>query len=152
MAHTRTRAIQRGALAREGLVQRQPRAMSSDAPPRIATIILILILLVPRICTLRHNTYNTVLSGFPGFPIGAADAVSGVLGVGPINAALKRLKLSTVIPGVTSTLSASSAFLSLYRFSDAFSSFLAHAAINLQPPSHTVLYQTPGSRSSAAVL
>ena len=35
--------------------------------------------------------------------------------VGPTNATLKRLKLATVIPGATSTLSASSASLFLYR-------------------------------------
>ena len=39
----------------------------------------------------------------------------------------------------------------LCRFLDAFSfSLIHHAAINLQPPSHAVLYQTP--RSCAAVL
>ena len=74
----------------------------------------------------------------------------GSLWVGPINAALKRLKLATVTPGATSTLSASSASLFLCRCSDAFSSSFTHAAINLQPPSCTVLYQAAGS--SAAVL
>ena len=44
--------------------------------------------------------------------------------VGPINAALKRLKLTTVTPGATLTLSASSASLFLCRFSDAFSTAL----------------------------
>ena len=68
------------------------------------------------------------------------------LGVGPINAALKRLKLPTVTPGATLVLSTS---LFLYRFSGAFYSSLTHA-INLQTLSHTVLYKTPGS--SAAVL
>ena len=54
-------------------------------------------------------------------------------------------------PGATSTSSASSAFLFLCRCLDAFSSYLTHhAAINLQPPSCTVLYQTSGS--SEAVL
>ena len=70
--------------------------------------------------------------------------------VGPINAALKRLKLATVTPDAISTLSTSSASLVFCRFSGAFSSSLTHATINLQPPSHTVLYQTPGS--SAALL
>ena len=70
--------------------------------------------------------------------------------IGPINAALKRLKLATVTSGATSTLSASSASLFLCRCSDAFSSSFTHAAIHLQPPSRTVLYQTPGL--SAAVL
>ena len=69
---------------------------------------------------------------------------------GPINAALKRLKLATVTPGVTSTLIASSASLFLCRCLEVFYfSFTHHAAINLQPP-RTVLYQTP--RSSEAVL
>ena len=70
--------------------------------------------------------------------------------VGPINAALKRLKLATVTPGATSTLSASSASLFLCRCSDAFSSSFTHAAINLQPPPRDALSQVPGS--SAAVL
>ena len=70
--------------------------------------------------------------------------------VGPINAGLKRLKLATVTPGATSTLSASSAYLFLCRCSDAFPSSFTHAAIHLQPSSRTVPYQTP--RSSAAVL
>ena len=76
------------------------------------------------------------------------------LWVGPINAALKCLKHATVTPGETPTLSASSASLFLCRCSDAFSSSFTHAgthaAINLQPPSRTVLYQTTGS--SATVL
>ena len=70
--------------------------------------------------------------------------------VGPIKAPLKRLQLATVTPGATSTLSSSSISLFLCRCSDAFSSPFNHAAVNLQPPSRTVLYQTP--RSSAAVL
>ena len=69
--------------------------------------------------------------------------------VGPINATLKRLKLATVTPGTTSTLSASSASVFLCRCWDALSSSFTHAAINLQPPSLTVLHQAPGS--SAAV-
>ena len=60
--------------------------------------------------------------------------------VGPINAVRKRLKLATVTPGATSTLSASSASLYFCRcWLDAFSSSLTHAAINLQPPSCTIL-------------
>ena len=70
--------------------------------------------------------------------------------VGPINAALKHLKLATVTPGSILNLSASSASFFLCRCPDAFYSFFTHAAINLQPPSLTVLYQTPGSK--AAVL
>ena len=75
----------------------------------------------------RHNICNTVLSGF------------GSPSVGPTNAAPKRLKLPTVTPGATSTLSISSAPLFYCRLSGPFSSPLSHAAINLQPPSHTVL-------------
>ena len=74
--------------------------------------------------------------------------------VRPINAALKYLNLAAVTPGATSTLSASSAFVSLCRFSAPFplrNSLTYHAAIDLQPPSHTVLYRTPGG-SRAAVL
>ena len=70
--------------------------------------------------------------------------------VGPINAPLKRLKLATATPDATSTLSASSASLFLCRCLDAFSSSFIHAAINLQPPSRTVLYQTPGLSAAPA--
>ena len=55
----------------------------------------------------------------------------GIPWVGPIDAALKRLKLVTVNPGATSTLSAS---LFLCRCSDAFSSFtliLEHSVLEL---------------------
>ena len=57
--------------------------------------------------------------------------------VGPINAALKRLKLAIVTPGATLTLSASSSAGVRTHFP--LPSF-AHAAMNLQPPSRTVLY------------
>ena len=63
--------------------------------------------------------------------------------VRPINAALKHLKLATVTPGATSTLSTSYTFLFLCRCSDAFPSSFTHAAINLQPLSRAVLYQAP---------
>ena len=53
--------------------------------------------------------------------------------VGPINAALKRLKLATVTPGATSTLSASSSSLFLCRCSDAFSSSFTHALSRYSP-------------------
>ena len=69
--------------------------------------------------------------------------------VGPINAALKCLKLATVTPGATSTLPVSSASLFLCRCSEAFPFSFTHAAINLQPHSRAVLYQAP--ESSAAV-
>ena len=48
--------------------------------------------------------------------------------VGPINAALKRLKLATVTPGATSTLSACSASLFFCRCSGALSFSFTHAA------------------------
>ena len=68
-----------------------------------------------------------------------------------LNAALERLKFATVPPGATPTLSTySSASLCLCQFLDAFSCSLTHAAVNLQPSSRTVLYETPGS--STAVL
>ena len=99
--------------------------------------------------TQRHIIYNSVLSGFrPRYRHSRRHLRSPW--VGPINATLKRLKLTTVTPGATSTLSASSASLFLCRCSNAFSSSFTHPAINLQPPSRSVLYQTPGS--SAAVL
>ena len=94
---------------------------------------------------LQHRTLRV-----SGFSLGAADAASGGLGLVHINAALKRLKHATFDRGATSTLSVSSAYFFLCRFSDVFSSSLPHAAIHLQPPSHTVLNQRPGS--NAAVL
>ena len=59
---------------------------------------------------------------------------------------MKHLKLPKVTLAVTPTLFISFASLSLCRFSDVFSSSLTHATINLQTPSSTALYQTPGSR------
>ena len=72
--------------------------------------------------------------------------------VGPIKATLKRLKLAKVTPGATSTMFASPAYLFFCRFPDALCSSPTHEAINLQPPPHIVLYQTPRSSSAAAVL
>ena len=69
---------------------------------------------------------------------------------GPFNAALQHLSPDTVTPGATSTFPACSPSLFLCRYSGAFLPSFTYAAINLQPPPHTVLYQTPGS--SAAVL
>ena len=88
-----------------------------------------------RPCLLFSGLFQASLSAQP------TPLREGSPWVGPINAALKRLELATVTPDGTSTLSAPSASLSLCRFSDAFSSSLTHAAINLQSPSHTVLYQ-----------
>ena len=59
--------------------------------------------------------------------------------VGPINVALKRLKLATVTRGATSTLPAFSASLFLCRCSDAFPSSFTHATVNLHRPSRTVV-------------
>ena len=70
--------------------------------------------------------------------------------VGPIIAALKRLKLATVTTGATSTLSASSDYLFLCRFSDAFSCFPHPRGHQSTAPSDNMLYQT--SASSAVAL
>ena len=59
--------------------------------------------------------------------------------VGPIQTALEPLKLSKVTSDATSTLSPSLGSLCLCRVSGAFSPFLTHATINLQPPLHIVL-------------
>ena len=99
-------------------------------------------------CTQTHSIYNSVLSGFQVFYRHIRRRL-GSPWVGPINAALKRLKLATVIPSPTLTLSASYASLSVCRCSDAFSYSFTHAAMNLQPLSRTVLYLASGS--SAAV-
>ena len=88
------------------------------------------------VCTQKHSIYNSVLSLYRHSRRHLESPW-----VGPINAAaVKRLKLTTVTPGATSTLSASSASLFLYRCSDSYSSSFTHAAINLKPPSRTVLY------------
>ena len=96
-----------------------------------------------------YAIYNTV---FPGFQTSlSAQRRLGNRWVGPINTVLKLLKLATVTPGATSTLSASSASLFLCRFLDAFPSSLTYAAINLQPPWHAALYQTRGQCGGAPV-
>ena len=92
--------------------------------------------------------YNAVLFRVVRLPYRRSRRCLGNPWAGPINAALKRLKIAAqslqVQPQPFSASSVSR------RFSDAFSSSLTHATMNLQPPSHTVLYQNPGS--SAAVL
>ena len=113
-------------------------AASNPIPPRIATTSH----LHPMAYYIRHRVLRV-------FRLLNRHSRLGGPWVGPINAALY-VKLATVTPGATSTLSASSASLFLCRFSDTFSSCLTHAVINLQPPSHTVMYQARGS--SAAVL
>ena len=100
---------------------------------------------------MHPNTYHLQLRTLrvSGFSLAQSTSLRECPWVGPINAALKHLKLATVIPGATLTLSASSASLFLCRCLDAFLSSFTHAGINLQPPSRIVLYQAPGS--SAAV-
>ena len=140
MAHTRTRATRRRALAREGLVYRQPRAIRYPHGSHL-----------PRICTQRHNIYaqHRILRD-SRLSYRHSRRYLGSPWFGPTNEALKCLKLAAVNPGTTLTLSTSSAYVLFHRRSDAFSFSFAHAAINSQSPSHTVLYQTPGS--SPAVL
>ena len=129
----------RGALDGESWVFHQPRAIQYPTG-----------WLLSRICTEKHSIYNSALSGFQ-FSLSAQSSNQRLRSpwVGLINAALKRLKLATVTPSATLTLSASTASLFLCRCSDAFSSSFTHAAINLKPSSCTVLcytmYHTPGS-------
>ena len=113
----------------------------SDTPPRITTISH----LHP-----KKDMASTTLSEVFIFLYRYSRRRLGSPWVGPTNAAPKRLKLVTVTLCAISTLSASFASLFLCRCTDAFSSSPTYAAINLQPPSRTVLHQTP--RSSAAVL
>ena len=102
-------------------------------------------------CTQTRSVYHTPHSQGFSFLSRHSRHRLGSPWVGPINAARKRLKLATVTPGATSTLSASSPSLFFCcRWLDAFSSSFTHAAINLQTPPCTALYHTPGS--SAAVL
>ena len=122
----------RKALDRESLIYRQPPTIRYPPGSQLS-----------RICTRRYSLYS---QGFSCFYRHSRRRL-GSPWVGPINAALRRFKL----PDATSTLSTSSAPLFLCWCSDAFRSFFTHAAINLQPPSRTVLRQTPGS-SAAAVL
>ena len=103
-----------------------------------------------RICTQRHNIYNTALSRFSGFPTSAAYAASECVSRSNQRDS-ESLNLLTTTPGTTSTISTSSASsLFLSWFSGVFSSPVTHATIHLQPRSHTASYQTPGS--SGAVL
>ena len=131
MAHTGTHATQRRALAKESLVFCQPRAnYLACAPKCIAST------------TQKCQSFRLLYR--------RRRRRLGSPWLGPINANLKRLKLSTVTPSVTSFLSASFTSSFLCRVLDPFFSSTTHAALNLQPPLHTVLNQTAGS--SAAVL
>ena len=130
------------ALDRESLVYRQPRAIRYLPPPRRSSQ-----LLISRICTQRHSLALQLRALSQGFRLlyRHSRRRSGSPSVDPINAALKRFKLAAVTLGAASILSATSTSLFLCRCSGAFSSSFTYAAINLEPPSRTVLYQTPGS-------
>ena len=138
----------RRALAKEGLAYRQPWAIRY--PPGSQ-------LLTPRIFTQRHRPISTTpAQGFEAASLlyQRSQRRFGTPWVGPINAALKRLQLATVVHSRCNLnlvrLFCLSFLLSIFggRF------FLlpnpSYASINLQPPSHTLLYRTP--RSSAAML
>ena len=92
-------------------------------------------ILIPRISTQRHNVYNTI-PYFEGRVLRLARhhwcsrRHFGSPWVGPINLALKRFQLSTILPGATSTTCASSTSLFLCRVLGAFSSSLTHVVIN----------------------
>ena len=115
-------------------------------------------LLTPRIFTQRHRPISTtpVSQGFEAASLlyQRSQRRFGTPWVGPINAALKRLQLATVVHPTCNLnlvrLFCLSFLLSIFggRF------FLlpnpSYASINLQPASHTLLYRTP--RSSAAML
>ena len=110
----------------------------SDAPPGSQH---------PCVGTQRHNIHPRVF----WLPYRHSRRLIGSTWVGSIHAAaLNRLKLPTVTPGATTTWSASSVSLILCRYLGIFSSSLIHAAMHLQPPLDTVLYQAAGS--SVAVL
>ena len=128
------RATQSGALAREGLVYRKRRAI--EYPPRIATISHFARRYVTSTKT-YSQCFQASLSVQPMQPRKFSDRSN--------NATLKRLKLPTVTPGATSTLSPR---LVLRWFSDAFSSSPTHVAINLQAPLYALLCQTPGSNAA----
>ena len=106
----------------------------SDALPRLQP------------CTQTHSIYHTPYT--QGFRLLSRHSRRrlGNPWIGPISAARKRLKLATVTPGATSTLSASSASLFLCRCLDAFYSSCAHAAINLQRPSCTMFDERLNNR------
>ena len=100
---------------------------------------------LPRICTQGNNIPHRTLR-VPRLPYRRSRRRYGSPRVGPLNMSLKRLKLPTVTPGATSTLSASSASLFLCRFSDVF----PHDHKSSTPPSHTVMYRTLGCPALAA--
>ena len=133
MAQTRsTRATQRRSLEKETLVYCPPRAIRYSPGSQLS-----------RICTQMHRSTTTPYT--QGFRLryrhsrrrlGSPWGRSNERGSTTSQACYGHPRCAT------STLSVSSASLFLCRFSDAFSSSLTHAVINLQPlPLHTVLYK-----------
>ena len=122
------------------MVYRQLRAKPSDTPPGSQ---------LSRICNPRHSIYNTVLSGFQA----SLSAQPTLLGESSSRFNQSGSKASQACDGHPRC---NLNLVLLFRYSlplPAFGRlllFLTHAAINLHPPSHTVLYRTLGS--SAEVL
>ena len=97
----------------------------------------------------RQDIYKTVLSEFSGFIIATADATSRALEPvqsTPLYNFLSFLRLPQLQPNLCS---ASFASIFICQLSYNFSFPFTHAAVNLQPPSRTVLYQTVMFRTSA---
>ena len=106
-------------------------------------------LLIFRICTLKRSIYNTVLPGFQA----SLSAQPMLLGESLGRSNRSGSKTSQACyghPRCNVNLVRLFRFPLHLRVLGVFSSSLTHASINLQPPSQTMMYQTPGS--SAAVL
>ena len=134
MVNTHTCVTRRGVLARAGLVYHQPQAIRQPHRDR-------------NYLAFAQKGVSYSIPYFQDFrlPYRRSRRRFGSPWVDPINAALKHLKLATVTPGVTSDLSAFFASLFLCQVFDAFSSSFTRAAITMQSPLHTMLYQTQGS-------
>ena len=138
MAHTRVCAAQKGALTRLGTVSTTaPAASASDSPSLLATTSHLY----------QRQTSTTPYSHDLRIPYRCSRRHFGSPWFCLINVSPKRLKLPMVNPCTTLTLSAFAASLVPCRILDALFSYLAHATINLQLPSHTVMYQAPGSKN-----
>ena len=124
------------------------RELSHPIPPRIATIHISHLFYI---CTQRHSIYKTVLSGFLAFllaqvtPLGGSMCRSSQSGSKTSQACYSHPRCNLNV-------------VRLFRFSLPLPVFgrpflsppPRSPSLYLQPPSHTVLCQTPGS--SAAVL
>ena len=97
-----------------------------------------------------HGIYKTPYSqGFRFLDRHSRRRLGSNPWVGPINAALKRLKLATVTPGATSTLSAS--FASLFIYLPVVGRLFLFLHPRGHKPAAPLTYQTPGSSATTVL-